>query len=227
VGSSRDFESAPGAPARSSAFSVTRVLLLLPVLLVACKIATIRPVESKEDGHGAQAFDAAAYVGSLWVEDVPTALEEAVDLQDFLPALAVDPAGAGAQWGRREGSGPFHVVVKGSGRVLDVDASSRTGLATIEIEVLGGVDQVRLQIGPVLRGTSIRDALPTVSFDQFVNQIQYADVANELNARVERELLASLEREALTGKGIHFVGATTLGEERPLTITPVRLEVVP
>ena len=39
--------------------------------------------------------------------------------------------------------------------------------------------EVVLQIGPVLRGTSIRDALPTVSFDQFVNQIQYADVAGK------------------------------------------------
>jgi predicted lipoprotein len=206
---------------------VTSVLLLLPVLLVACKIATIRPIESKEDGLGAQAFDAAAHVGSLWVEDVPAALEQAVDVRDFLPALAADPAGAGARWGRREGSGPFHVIVKGSGRVLDVDASSRSGVATIEIEVPGGADQVRLQIGPVLRGTSIRDALPTVSFDQFVNQIQHADVANELNARVERETLAALERETLRGKGIRFVGATTLGEERPLAVTPVRLEVEP
>jgi predicted lipoprotein len=201
-------------------------VLLLPALLLACRIATIRPIDSEDEGSRAQEFDAAAYVGALWVEDVPAALEQAVDLRDFLPALAVDPADAGARWGRREGSGPFHVIVKGSGRVLDVDASSRTGLATIGIEIPGGADPVRLQIGPVLRGTSLRDALPTVSFDQFVNQIQYADVANALNARVEREVLASLEREALVQKRVRFVGMTTLGEERPLTVTPVRLEVL-
>jgi predicted lipoprotein len=202
-------------------------VLLLPALLLACKFATIRPIESEDDGSRAEAFDAAAHVESLWTEDLPPALEQAVDLRDLLPALAADPAAAGERWGRREGSGPFHVIVKGSGRVLDVDASSRTGLATIEIDVPGGVDRVRLQVGPVLRGTSIRDALPTVSFDQFVNQIQYADVANELNARVEQETLASLEREALEGERVRFVGMITLGEERPPTVAPVRLEVEP
>jgi predicted lipoprotein len=199
--------------------------LLLPALLLACKIATIRPIESKDDGNAAQEFDAATYVESLWVEDVPAALEQAVDLRDFLPAVTADPEAAGVRWGRREGAGPSHVIVKGSGRVLDVDVSSRTGIASVEVELPGGTDQVRLQIGPVLQGTSIRDALPSVSFDQFVNQIQYADVANALNARVEREQLASLEREALGGRRVRFVGMTALGEDPLLTVTPVRLEM--
>jgi predicted lipoprotein len=200
-------------------------LLLLPALLFACKVATIRPIDSNDDGTGTRAFDAATYVTSLWAEDVPSALEQAVDLRELLPAVAADPGAAGARWGRREGSGPLGVIVKGSGRVVDVDTSSRVGVASLEIETPGGPERVRLQIGPVVRGTSIRDALPTVSFDQFVNQIQYADVAGALNARVEREVLAGLDREALVGKRVRFVGVSTLGTDRPLTVTPVRLEV--
>ena len=95
----------------------------------------------------------------------------------------------------------------------------------VEIETPAGPEPIRLQVGPVLRGTSIRDALPTVSFDQFVNQIQYADVATALNARVEAEILPSLERETLVGKRVRFAGATTLGSDEPLTVTPVRLEI--
>jgi predicted lipoprotein len=200
-------------------------VLLLPALLLACKVATIRPIESNDDGNDVREFDAATYVASLWAEDVPAALERAVDLRELLPAVAADPEAAGARWGRREGTGSYTVVVKGAGRVLDVDTSSRVGVASLEIETPGGPERVRLQIGPVLRGTSIRDALPTVSFDQFVNQIQYAEVAGALNARVEREVLTSLDREALVGKRVRFVGATTLGTDRPLTVTPVRLEV--
>ena len=83
---------------------------------------------------------------------------------------------------------------------------------------------MRLQVGPVLRGTAIRDALPTVSFDQFVNQIQYAEVATTLNARVEAEVLESLDRETLVGRRVRFAGATTLVSDGPLTVTPVRLE---
>ncbi len=206
--------------------AVRRSVLLLPALLLACKIATIRPIEGGgEGGEGAQEFDAATWVESLWIEDVPAALERAVDLRDLLPAVAADPQAAGARWGRREGSGPFHVLVTGSGRVVAVDTSSRVGTAVVEIETPEGAEPARLQIGPVLRGTSIRDALPTVSFDQFVNQIQYADVAGALNARVEAEILESLERETLVGMPVHFAGATTLGSEGPLTVTPVRLEI--
>ena len=199
-------------------------LLILPVLLLGCKIATIRPIESQDEAPGPQEFDAEAYVDGLWGEDVPAALDQAVDLEELLPAFGADPAMTGETWGRREGSGPFHVIVKASGRVTGVDTSSRTGLAEVDVEVPGRTERVHLQIGPVLRGTSVRDALPTVSFDQFVNQIQYADVANELNARVEREVVGGLQREALTGKTVRFVGMAILGAP-PLTVTPVRLEV--
>jgi predicted lipoprotein len=201
-----------------------RALLLLPVLLLGCKIATIRPIESEDEAPGPQEFDAATHVDGLWSEDVPVALDQAVDLRDLLPAFAADPARARETWGRREGSGPFHVIVRGTGRVTGVDTSSRTGIAEVDVEVPSGTAATHLQVGPVLRGTSIRDALPTVSFDQFVNQIQFADVANELNARAEREVLGDLEREALAGKTVRFVGMATLGEP-PLTVTPVRLTV--
>ena len=48
-------------------------------------------------------------------------------------------------------------------------------------------------------------------------------MAGALNARVEGELLASLEREALGGRRVRFVGATEL-LELPLTLTPLHLE---
>jgi len=195
---------------------------LFLLLLLGCKVATIRPIESEDESNTAVAFDAATYVEALWARDIPTAVEAAVPLDDLLPVIRTDLQGAEARWGQRE-DGPTPLIVEGSGRVVEVDTSSRSGLAEVEVDVPGGTERVRLQIGPVLRGTSIRDALPTVSFDQFVNQIQYAEVAGALNARVERDL-ASLEREALPGRQVRFVGATELGEP-PLTITPLRLEI--
>ncbi len=201
------------------------VVVLLPLLLLGCKVATIVPIESKSTSNTTAAFEAAKYVDELWDQDVPDALARAVDLGEFVPAFARDAEAAGAKWGRREGSGPYHVIVRGTGQVTAVDVSSRTGTASLEIAVPGGMKTVRLQIGPVLRGTSIRDALPTVSFDQFVNQIQFADVANELNARVERELLATLDREALDGRQLRVTGMVTLSDDEVLTIAPVQLEV--
>jgi len=205
-----------------------RAVFLLLLLPLGCKVATIRPIESEEGAaSGPASFDAARYVDGLWAKDVPQALAGAADLSQLLPALARDADATAARWGRREGSGPYHVIVHGEGRVTRVDTASRAGIATLAVDVPAGTQTVLLQIGPVLRGTAIRDGLPTVSFDQFVNQIQYAEVANELNARVEREVLATLDRQALVGRQVRVAGMARLGgDDEVLTVTPVRLEVV-
>ena len=64
-----------------------------------------------------------------------------------------DPEAAGERWGRREGSGPFHVVVKGSGRVRDVDTSSRAGLARLDTQ--GKSMGVRFNLQPLMSNSRL------------------------------------------------------------------------
>jgi predicted lipoprotein len=203
--------------------SAAAVGALAVVALVAtggCRIATVRPLDEKgapADGAVAVSgpFDAAAFVESAWGSEVRRALEGALDVE----AIASGAAGLGAS-----GNQPKSVVVRGRGRVASVDTRSRSGTATIELD--GKVSStVVLQVGPVITGMAIRDALPALGFDHFVNQIQHADVGNELNARVEREVLQRLDRASLRGRYVRFAGMASLEEGRPLTITPVRLEV--
>jgi len=193
---------------------------LVLVAAVGCRIATVRPLDEKgAPAVGAAAantpFDAAAFVESIWRSEVLRALEEAPDVE----AIASGAAGLGAS-----GTRPTPVVVRGRGRVVSVDTRSRSGTATIELDGTSS-STVVVQIGPVITGTAIRDALPALGFDRFVNQIQHADVGNELNARVEREVLQALDRAGLRGRHVRFAGMASFDEGRPLTITPVRLEV--
>jgi len=98
--------------------------------------------------------------------------------------------------------------------VVSVDTRSRSGTARIELE--GQVPATAVvQVGPVLTGTAIRDALPALGFDRFVNQIQHAEVGNELNARVEREVLQQLDRAGLRGRHVRFAGMASVEEGRP------------
>ncbi len=180
-----------------------------------CRIATVRPLDEK----GAPAagavpasgpFDAAAFVASIWEPEVLRALDRAADL--------------GTIAGTTSGSQRGPVVVRGRGRVVDVDTRSRSGTATVALDREAHATVV-LQVGPVITGTAIRDALPALGFDRFVNQIQHADVSNELNARVEREVLQGLDRAALRGRRVRFAGMASFEEGRPPTVTPVRFEV--
>jgi predicted lipoprotein len=181
---------------------------------VGCRVATVRPLDqavatAQNEGPSAGPFDAQALVASVWETEVLRALDGAVDAG----ALARGSVGV---------AGP--AVVRGRGRVVEVDTRSRAGNAIVEMEGEPAA-RVVVQVGPVLTGTAVRDAIPALGFDRFVNQIQHADVGNELNARVERDVLAGLDRERLRGRRVSFAGMAVVEPGRPPLVTPVRLEV--
>ncbi len=157
---------------------------------------------------------------------VPAVMQSAVDARLLLDALSVSPDDAARKYGRREGEGAWYFTVKGSGRVLSVDTRSRTGLMLVDVAPADGRADVSIQIGPVLRGTSLRDATGIVRFTDFVNQLQFADVANELNARVLKAMpagLAAARLGAVTFAGTGLAGGTDTPPIRELV--PVRLEM--
>lgn len=174
-----------------------------------CKVATVRRLDDRGPRAEATAeaerpFDAAEVIDAAWDAEVLPAITRARDVT----GLSADEAIAQP------------AVVHGRGRVVEANVRSRAGTAIVDV----GATRVVVQIGPVLTGTAIRDALPAFDFDRFVNQLQHADVGNELNARVEQQVLQHLDRTKLPGASLSFAGMARRGEDGSLTITPVRLE---
>jgi predicted lipoprotein len=190
----------------------------------------VRPIDSGEGAPESLAtLSPAAYVNSLWSSKLLPAIENsAVDARTFLDAYVKSPAEALARWGRHDANGPVYLAVKGEGRVISVDTRSKVGLAMVDVAPFDGKPDVTIQVGPVLRGTSLRDATGLVRFSDFVNQLQFADVGNELNERVLKTVLAPAPLATLAGKSISFAG--TAGGEVNSTppireLAPVRLMV--
>jgi predicted lipoprotein len=104
-----------------------------------------------------------------------------------------------------------------------VDTTSRVGVLTVALPDPAG--QVALQIGPVIRGTTLRDALPFISFDQFVNQLEYARVSNAMHDRLVESVLSGINFDALLDQEIGFIGVFTLRDLDAITITPVEIQV--
>jgi len=168
-------------------------------------------------------------VNSQWSSKLLPAVESsAVDARAFLDGYFKSPADALARWGRHEANGPVYLMVKGEGRVISIDTRSKAGLAMVDVPPFDGKPDVSIQIGPVLRGTSLRDATGLVRFSDFVNQLQFADVGNELNDRVLRTVLAPVPLTTLTGKTIAFAGTASgvVNEAPPIReLVPIRLLV--
>jgi predicted lipoprotein len=116
------------------------------------------------------------------------------------------------------------VFVKATATVVGIDRSSRIGLARLRLPwAKDGQPAAALQIGPVLRGTALRDALEFIRFTDFVNQLEFAGVANALNDRVVKDVLGAVNVDALAGREVAFVGAVPVSGGAVLEIVPVRL----
>jgi len=203
----------------------------LSLVLCGCVPWTVRPIENGEsaESSGHATLVPSRYVDSIWDSKlVPTVLNSAVDARTLLDSMSSSVEQARNRYGHRDASGPWYFMVKGEGRVISIDTRSRVGLAFVDVAPFDRQADLSLQIGPVLRGTSLRDAPGIVHFTDFVNQLQFADVANELNDRALKLVLAPIESAKLKGRLVSFAGAARAedGAQPPIReLVPVRLAV--
>lgn len=204
---------------RRACFVALAMVVALP--LAGCKIV---PIAEQEAPAG---FDGAAYAAGLWDERaLPYFAEAARPASEVIPAIGADLAAAGARFGYRAGEGsPWSFVVSGSGTVTAKHTQSRAG--TLEVAVDGLAEPVVLQIGPVIRGNAVRDALPFVAFKDFVNQLEYANAGKALTAAALAGFSSAADAVAV-GDTVRFTGAigVSTGSDAVL-VTPVTLEVLP
>jgi Predicted periplasmic lipoprotein len=232
----------PSAHPPASALRVSGSRRWLPFLLAAFVILgliiwkppfVIRPLPSTKTGNSSttgapNANAATTFVDPIWDSKiVPAFIGKAVDAKELLAAIQENPEVAGEKFGRREATNPYNYLIKGTGQVNAVNTESRAGTLTIGSADAKLGQNVTVQIGPVVLGTAVRDATGIVSFNQFTNQIDYAGVSKEMNARAIREALGGKDPASFNGKQIRFVGAFTYDPHSAgnIRITPIKLEI--
>jgi predicted lipoprotein len=196
---------------------------VLVVVVLAAALST--KVVSAEDHAAASAdeFDPATYAAEIFESEiVPQIEEDAVPLPELLDALAADEAAAQEQYGNTSGaSSSWSYPVSGSG----IAGTPVNGLLPVTVEGVDPAIVVYVQIGPAINGTAIRDVTGTISFDQFTNQLEYQQVATELNNLVRDTVLADVDPASLPGATVDFVGAYTAVNPALVSIVPVVFEV--
>jgi predicted lipoprotein len=220
----------PAAPARQKKnrgrIAIVAAVLLVGILFVFKPPFVVRPLAGNEPtGAGSQPAEskAAQFVDGFWAKLVPLFEEKAQDIAKVLPEIHADPNAAGEKYGRREATNPYNYMVKGTGKVTEINTTSAAGTAIVEVPGLD--EKVALQIGPVVRGTALRDTTGLVSFNEFSNQLDYADVSKEMNTRALKTAFAADPAASLAGKSVTFYGAFTFDphSKSPVLITPVKI----
>ena len=184
----------------------------------------------EKDGQTAasKATDPKTFVAENWASKiVPTVHEKAVDVATVAAAVEKDADAAGKQYGHQSGTGsPYAYMVKGAGTVTDLDTSVPTGPMTVEVPRAGGKPlKVTVATGPVIAGTAIRDAVGFISFGDFINQIDYADVANQINNQVKTDVVGKVDLTSVKGKKVDFYGAFSALAPGTIFLVPTELTV--
>jgi predicted lipoprotein len=197
------------------------------IALSACKIL---PTPMAQGDGNASAFNPDKMVEDIWTSKVIPYLRQKAGSFAEVHALAkTDPAAAGAKYGnpRKQANSPWTFAVRVEGKIVAANTQSRA--ATMDIDVAGdGKADARVQIGPAIRGTALRDSLDFVQFNDFTNQIDFAQFGKAFNAYADKTVLSTLPREALEGRIVKLIGAYTIegGQDLPL-VTPAETEIGP
>src|SRR5699024_3983949 len=83
----------------------------------------------------------------------------------------------------------------------------------------------RIQTGPAINGTELRDATGAYDFGQFTNQIEYQDAGTALNEEMKKQVIDPIDVENLSGETVTVTGAFTAINPEGWLVTPVSLEV--
>jgi len=192
-----------------------------------CKIL---PTVPKGERGVAAAFKPDKMAEEMWAAKVIPYLRQKAGPFAEVNALAKsDPAAAGAKYGnpRKQANSPWTYAVTLEGKIVASNTASRAGAIDVDLDGDTRAD-VRVQIGPAIRGTAIRDVLDFVNFNDFTNQIDFAQFGKALNTYADKTVLSKLPREELDGRAAKVLGAYAIesGTDLPM-VTPTEAQIGP
>ncbi|MBN1313735.1 MAG: DUF2291 family protein [Anaerolineae bacterium] len=218
---------------------IVALVVLVLLVLAGSYGFTVVPIEDVREVAESEAFDPVAYVDSIWASQLlPAFNEEAVELSKILSEI--QPAADGTvpkedliavtnEYGLIT-VGEAHVyMVKGSGKIVNVDAETSLGMIEVALDDYGGPIKVLMYIGTRIPSdeTSVRDAVGFIKFGDFKEQTEYGKVASEINARVLSDVIGGLDKNALQERSISFMGAFNIRTFNLIQIKLEEISVVP
>ncbi|TJV40697.1 MAG: DUF2291 domain-containing protein, partial [Mesorhizobium sp.] len=135
-------------------------------------------------------------------------------------AIAKDKAAAEKEYGV-----PANVGTEFSVKFTGVVGEGKSGIYAVKVDDVPSTLVIRVQTGPAINGTDLRDATGSITFGQFTNQIEYQNAGSALNNEMKKQVLSAIDNTKLTGKAISVIGVFKLINPKGWLVTPVKLSV--
>lgn len=196
----------------------TQLIIAAVVVAVLAAMAldtTVVRIGSEADVRAAK-FSPEAFGTETFPKVQANVTARAVDAVELAAAIVADPKAAEAKYSV---GGVYPVKLEG------VVGEGKSGIYFVDVAGIPAPLRLRVQTGPAINGTELRDVTGEINFSQFTNQIEYQDAGSALNKEMKKLVLDGIDNTALTGKTVAVVGAFKLVNPKSWMITPVSLEV--
>ncbi|TDW33276.1 putative lipoprotein [Rhizobium azibense] len=167
-----------------------------------------------------RAFSAETFGAEQFPKIKANVEDRAVAVAELAAAIAADKKAAAEKYGTATSTGPVIPVT-----LTGVFGARKANISEIKVDGLPPQTVVRVQTGPAVNGTDLRDATGTIEFGQFTNQIQYQDAGSAINNEMKKSVFAGLDPDRLDGKTATVVGVFKLINPKNWLVTPVKVEV--
>lgn len=208
------------ADMRQPRFKLRQLMLMAVVATVLVAMGLDTKVVRLDSEQQAQGFSPASYGAKEFPRIQADVESRAVDAVTLAKAIMQDKSAAGEQYGVSSGIGPV-MPVKLTGTV----GQGKAGIYTVKVDGMPEEITLRVQTGPAINGTDLRDATGDISFGQFTNQIEYQNAAAAINDTMKAQVLAAVDTGDLEGRTVAVTGVFKLINPKNWLITPVKLEV--
>lgn len=177
-----------------------------------------------------EAFNAAEYAGDLWLNQLPAALDEAVDVKELIELFNTNMGQAIERYGKTPGvSRVYAYLLKGEGTILSIDTD---GLKVSVKEPQTNPDVV-IATGSYIPGNAVRDASGLIDVSKFSDTMKFNEIGSEINKIIVRDVIRPLpDKKPAVGGTIKFFGATQVAQDAAeedllqlVRVIPIRLEL--
>lgn len=202
--------------------SRTKLIWTVVVVVVVAYVALGTKVVSDDDPltEGTVQFNAEEFGAEKFPEVQEAVIDNALEAPELASEISDDQSAAEEQHSEESSGGPvFSVTLTGT------IGEGSSGIYEVDVDDVSDDLNIRVQTGPAINGTELRDATGLMSFGEFSNQIEFQNAAAALNDEMKDQVLSEVDTDDLEGETVTVTGAFTLINPEAWLVTPVELEV--
>ena len=170
-------------------------------------------------------FDAKEYAQKFWKEKLTPELSKAIELNNLISLLRINPNETFDKHSRALGIGNIRFfLVRGEGEITSVNEN--------DISVLVKSDTAQMPaklITEYVFGNAVRDASGLLDINEFTNMNDFNSISEELNSIVREKVLPPVKANAKKGMKIQWVGAVELNREHlnlnDIEVIPIEMKI--